>query len=231
MNNEIIIEYLKEFVSSNRFSLFKRIVEERTRYVSVLIENVYQSHNASAIIRTCEALGIQDLYVFERKNSFSPNDEIALGGDKWINIFKYNEQNHSFKTLINDLKKKNYRIIATSLQPESKSIYDLDLKKGKTIFLFGTEISGLSEEAISLADESIKIPIFGFTESFNVSVSVGIILNYVANELRKQNIPYHLTKEEKDEILVSWLVQSIPYGSKILERFLKQHHLQKNINK
>ncbi len=226
MKNETIINYLKEFISYNRFTLFKKIVEERTRYISVLIENIYQSHNASAIVRTCEALGVQDLYVFERKNSFSPNEEIALGSNKWINIYKYNEQDHSIKQLVDQLKQNNYRIIATSLSPKSKSLYDLNMEQGKIIFLFGTEISGLSEEAISLSDEMIKIPIYGFTESFNVSVSVGIILNYVANQLRIRDIPFHLSKEEKEQILIQWLVQSIPSGDKILDNFLIKHSRQ-----
>lgn len=225
MNNELIINYLKEFVLSNRYQLFKNKIEERTKYASVLIENVYQSHNASAIIRTCEALGFQDLYIFERKNTFSPNDEISLGSNKWINIYKYNEKHHSFCQLIKDLKQKNYRIVATSPEPKSKSIYDFNLEKGKCIFLFGTELSGLTEEAISLADEYVKIPIYGFTESFNVSVSVGIIMNYVSHELRKSNIAYQLTKEEKEEILIKWLISSIPSGNKILDRFLQQYKL------
>jgi tRNA (guanosine-2'-O-)-methyltransferase len=220
MDNKAIINYLKEFVSEKRFELFKKIVKERTRYASVLIENVYQSHNASAILRTCEALGFQDVYVFERKNSFSPNEDIALGAEKWLNIYKYSEQKHKFGEVIGLLKQNGYRIIATTLQ-NSTSLYDFPLEKGKCVFMFGTEISGLTDEAINVADEFIKIPIYGFTDSFNVSVSVGIIMNYVARELRIRNIDYKLSEAEQEEILIKWLVNSIPSGDKILQRFLQ----------
>ncbi|MCX7862201.1 MAG: RNA methyltransferase [Bacteroidales bacterium] len=222
MDNQKIISFLKEFVSEQRFSLFQEKLNERTRYASVLIENVYQSHNASAIIRTCEALGFQDVYVFERKNNFAPNDEIALGAEKWLNIHKYQASSLSLIQLIDKLKNNDYRIIATTLHHKSTSLYEFNIMKGKCIFMFGTEKEGLSDEAISLADEYIKIPVYGFTESFNVSVSVGIILSHIAQELRKNCIHYSLSPKEKEEILIQWLVQSIPSGKKILERFLQQ---------
>ncbi len=215
-----VITYLKEFVSPERYRLFEEKLAERTRYASVLIENVYQSHNASAIIRTCEALGFQDVYVYERKNTFSPNDEIALGAEKWLNIHKYNQQQHSFADVINLLKAKDYRIIATTLHRESVSLYDFSLAKGKCVFLFGTEKEGLSDEAIQLSDEYLKIPIYGFTESFNVSVSVGIIMSHIARQLRQLKIPYQLTIAEQEEIMIQWLTQSIPSGEKILKRFI-----------
>lgn len=221
MESTKVIEYLKEFVSPERYRLFEEKLSERTRYASVLIENVYQSHNASAIIRTCEALGFQDVYVYERKNTFSPNDEIALGAEKWLSIHKYNQQQCTFANLIDSLKSKGYRIVATTLHHESVSLYDFSLDKGKCVFLFGTEKEGLSNEAIELADEYVKIPIYGFTESFNVSVSVGIIMSYFARELRQLKIPYQLSHAEKEEIMIQWLTQSIPSGEKILKRFLQ----------
>jgi tRNA (guanosine-2'-O-)-methyltransferase len=102
------------------------------------------------------------------------------------------------------------------------SLYDFSLDKGKSVFLFGTEKEGLSSEAIELADEYLKIPIYGFTESFNVSVSVGIIMSHIARELRLLQIPYQLTNSEKEEIMIQWLTQSIPSGDKVLKRFLQQ---------
>lgn len=218
MESKQVIEYLKEFVSPERYRLFQEKLAERTRYASVLIENVYQSHNASAIIRTCEALGFQDVYVYERKNSFSPNDEIALGAEKWLSIHKYNQQQKPFAHVVDALKSKGYRIVATTLHHESVNLYDFSLDKGKCVFLFGTEKEGLSSEAIELADEYLKIPIYGFTESFNVSVSVGIIMSHIARELRQLKISYQLTNSEKEEIMIQWLTQSIPSGEKILKR-------------
>ncbi len=224
MDEQRIIDYLKNFVSEQRYQLFCRVLEQRTRYVSLLIENVYQSHNASAIVRTCEALGIQDLYVYERKNAFTPNDEIALGADKWLTINRFNEKDVPLPELVRQLKRSGYRIIATTLHQRSVSLYDLPLETGKMLFMFGTEISGLSKEAISLADEYVKIPMYGFTESFNVSVSVGIIMSYIVREFRNRKLAIFLTPKEKQKLMIQWLIQSIPSGEKILKRYLAENN-------
>lgn len=222
MNTYNAIEYLKNFVKPERFDLFQKILDKRTRYVSLLIENVYQSHNASAIVRTAEAFGIQDVYVYERKNTFSPNEEISLGAQKWINLYKFTEKQNELKKVVEIIKEKKYRIIATSLYHKAVNIYDLDIEKGKMLFLFGTEKEGLSDEICSYADEFVKIPMVGFTESFNVSVSVGIILSEITRRLRLSKIAYQLTDEEKNEILLQWLIKSIPMGEQVYQRWLKQ---------
>jgi len=222
MNNKEIIEELKEFVLPERFLTFQQVLSQRTRYISLLIENVYQSHNASAIVRTAEALGIQDIYVYERKNNFNPNEEISMGAHKWLNIHRFSENSISTTELITNLKNKGYRIIATSLHDKSTDIESLDLLKGKIMFLFGTEKEGLTEEIKSQADEFIKIPMVGFTESFNVSVSVGIILYSMITKLQKSNINYKLSEEEIEKLMMDWLVKSIPMGDKVLERIIKR---------
>jgi len=220
MTNIEIIHYLKEFVTAERYSLFNEVLNNRTRYVSLFIENVYQSHNASAIVRTAEALGIQNMTIFERKNSFSPNEEISMGAQKWMNIEKYNEKQSSVKSVIEDYKEKGYRIIATALHENSISLNDLNIEKGKMMFLFGTEKEGLTDEIKTHADEFVKIPMYGFTESFNVSVSVAITLNLIMNKLRQSDIQFLLPAEEKEKLMMEWLLKSIPMGEKILERFL-----------
>ncbi len=220
MTNIEIIHYLKEFVTAERYSLFNEVLNNRTRYVSLFIENVYQSHNASAIVRTAEALGIQNMTIFERKNSFSPNEEISMGAQKWMNIEKYNEKQSSVKSVIEDYKEKVYRIIATALHENSISLNDLNIEKGKMMFLFGTEKEGLTDEIKTHADEFVKIPMYGFTESFNVSVSVAITLNLIMNKLRQSDIQFLLPAEEKEKLMMEWLLKSIPMGEKILERFL-----------
>jgi len=209
-------------VLPERFLTFQQVLSQRTRYISLLIENVYQSHNASAIVRTAEALGIQDIYVYERKNNFNPNEEISMGAHKWLNIHRFSENSISTTELITNLKNKGYRIIATSLHDKSTDIESLDLLKGKIMFLFGTEKEGLTEEIKSQADEFIKIPMVGFTESFNVSVSVGIILYSMITKLQKSNINYKLSEEEIEKLMMDWLVKSIPMGDKVLERIIKK---------
>lgn len=222
MTKKDIINELKEFVLPERILTFQKVLSQRTRYISLLIENIYQTHNASAILRTAEALGIQDLYIYERKNHFNPNEEISMGAHKWLNIKKYNENEQSVPEIISKLKNKGYRIVATALHDNAYDIEHIDLNKGKILFLFGTEKEGLTTEIKNQADEFVKIPMFGFTESFNVSVSVGIVLYSVIRKLQKSNINYKLTEEERETLMVEWLAKSIPLGEKVLERILKK---------
>ncbi len=217
MNNEQIILYLKEFVTEKRFALFQKIVEWRTHYVSVLLENIYQSHNASAIVRTCEAHGLQDVYIYERNNKFVTNEEISMGADKWLSIHRYNEKEISIPVLFDNIHQNGYSIVATTLHKTAVSLYDLPVDKSKLMFLFGTEKEGLSKEMIQHADEYVKIPMYGFTESFNVSVSAGIVLNYIVQKIRNSSLSVSLPQEEKERLLIEWLVRSIPSGKKILK--------------
>lgn len=222
MTNEQVILYLKEFVTEQRFALFNSVLDSRVNYISVLLENVFQSHNASAVIRTCEALGLQDLYVYERYNLFKPNEEISMGADKWLTFHHYRETDSPVSEMFNEIHQKGYKIVATTLHEKSVSLYDLPLDKSKLLFLFGTEKEGLSKEMIQHADAYVKIPMFGFTESFNVSVSVGITLHYILNKLRNSSISISLSNKEKEELLIKWLTTTIPSGDKILKQFISK---------
>jgi len=214
-----LIKYLSDFVTKNRLETFHNIIDNRTRYITIVLEDIFQSHNASAVLRTCDCFGIQDVHVIENRNIFNPNPEIALGSSKWLSIHSSKKTTDSIK----GLKEKGYRIVATVPQKEAVFLNDFDLNKGKTALLFGTELTGLTQDAISMADEFIKIPMYGFTESFNVSVSVSIILSNLVERLKSTKIKWHLNHDEKNDILLEWLKESIQSSDKIIERFLSQN--------
>jgi tRNA (guanosine-2'-O-)-methyltransferase len=224
MENLHLIKYLSDFVSQNRLETFNNVIGHRTKYLTIVLEDIFQSHNASAVLRTCDCFGIQDIHIIENRNIFNPNPEIALGSSKWLTL-------HSSKNTIesiNNLKEKGYRIVATVPQKDAILLNDFDLNKGKTALLFGTELTGLTQEAINLADEFIKIPMYGFTESFNISVSVSIILSNLVEQLKKSNINWGLTQDEKNNILLEWLKGSIQSSDKIIERFKLQNSSSDN---
>jgi len=218
VNLNLLNEYLFDFVTTDRKQRFLDVVKHRTRYLTVVIENLYQSHNTSAVLRTCDCFGIQDVHIIENKNKYTINDEIALGSSNWLNIQHYNQSDNNTRQCLETLKRNGYTVVATS--PHKNDCFLEDLKTDKKIALvFGTEKDGLSETAIACADEFVKIPMNGFTESFNISVSAGIFLHYLTNKIRNSKIDWQLTYNEREEILFEWLKTSIKSSEALIEDF------------
>jgi len=220
VSNNDLINYLTGFVTPRRKQLMVKILENRTRYITIALEDIYQSHNASAVLRTCECLGIQDVHVIENKNKYQVNPDVALGAAKWITLKKYKRTDFNTPDAIAHLRENGYRIVATSLSDQAIPPDQFNLEKGKIAIFFGTELTGLTDVMLQQSDESIKIPVYGFTESYNISVSAAIILSHLIHILRKSDIPWILTKEEKEEIMLHWLRKSIKHVNLLEKKFL-----------
>ena len=217
------IKHLSGFVTERRIDLFKQILNERTRYITVVLEDIYQPHNASAVLRSCDVFGIQDVHIIENKNKYTINPDVTLGSDKWLSITKYNNASDNTQVAINNLKSKGYRIVAASPHDTSVSLQNFDLNKGKLALVFGTELQGLSEHALKNSDEFVHIPMFGFTESLNISVSAAIILNSLTRKLRELDMDWSLNGEEKELVLKNWLMNSINKSELIEKEYYKIH--------
>jgi len=218
-----LIEHLFKFVSENKYNLFQEKIQERTKYTTVVLEDIYQPHNASAVLRTCDCFGIQDVHIIENKNQYQINPDVALGSNQWIDIKKYNKKKHNTLATIKHLKSKGYRIIATTPHKNDVNLNELDLEKGKIALFFGAELSGLSDVILNDADEFVKIPMYGFTESYNISVSAAIILYHISEKLRNSNINWQLTENQRKDILLDWLKTSIKKSELIVENFYSKH--------
>ena len=234
-----LIAHLSEFVTESRLELFKRTLGERTRYITVLLEDIYQAQNASAVIRTCDCLGIQDVHIVEENNEYEINPDVAVGSNLWLSLHHYNSgvrlskemQNRKperaggiyIEKAVKALKKQGYRIVATSPHKEGISPDTFDLEKGKTAFMFGTELDGLTDRALELADEFIQIPMVGFTESYNISVSAAVIIYTLRKRLEKSYLDWRMGEEEKKHILLDWLRASIKMGQQIENKFLREY--------
>jgi tRNA (guanosine-2'-O-)-methyltransferase len=206
---EAILNYLTGFITPSRLATFQRNLDQRTRYLTVVLEDIYQSHNASAVLRTCDCFGIHDVHVIENRNELTVNPEIAVGSSKWLNLVKFNSAENNTPVAIEALRKNGYRIIATTPHIDGTILEDFDLSKGKAAIFMGTELEGITTELIDQADEFLKIPMYGFTESFNISVSAAIILHHLSMKLRLSEIEWQLKTEEKSEILLKWVRNSI----------------------
>lgn len=211
-----LIEHLSKFILPRRVDLFDKILDFRTQYITIALEDIYQAQNASAVLRSCDCLGIQDVHIIEDRNDFQPDREVALGSSKWLNLIRYKQYPEPTMAAIENLRSQGYRIIATTPHSDDVDLENIDLKKGKMALFFGTELKGLSSTLLDNADEFVKIPMMGFTESFNISVSAAIILHHLTYKLRNSEIPWELDSESKMEIKLSWLRTSIK-SSKMLE--------------
>ena len=218
-----LIKHLSEYVTENRLALFKRVLASRTRYITVLLEDIYQSQNASAVLRTCDCTGIQDVHIVEERNEYDINRDVALGSDQWLSLHYYNEGEDNIHKAVKALKHQGYRIVATSPHREGSTPESFDLGKGKAALLFGTELKGLTDRALGLADEYIQIPMAGFTESYNISVSAAISLYTLRKRLEVSSLNWKLRQDENEELLLNWLRTSIKMSDQIESKFIKDY--------
>lgn len=214
-----LIEYLSGFTKEERLEVLQSSLRFRTRYLTVCLEDIYQSQNASAVLRSCDAFGIQDIHIIEDKNKYQLNPMVTRGSSKWLNLYKYNKGENPSLDAINSLKEQGYRVVATSPHIGDISLEDFDLGKGKCALLFGTELTGISQTVEENADEFLKIPMHGFVESLNISVSAAIIIHYLTLKLRNANICWQLSQDEQDSLLLQWLKISIRESEKIIQRY------------
>ena len=220
---EDLINHMSEFVTGERLELFHRVLGERTRYITVLLEDIFQSQNGSAVLRTCDCTGIQDVHIVEERNEYEINPDVSLGSDRWLTLHYYNRGEDNLSDAVTALKKEGYRIVATSPHKEGTSPESFDLEKGKAALLFGTELNGLTEQALELADEFIQIPMVGFTESYNISVSAAGILYSLRKRLEGSELEWRIGEEERNPILLEWLRRSIKMGEQIEKKFRREY--------
>lgn len=217
MNDKEILEYLQEYLTPRRKSLFEKVLAERTNHLTVVAQDVYQLHNTSAVVRSCDVFGIQNIHVIEEKIPRRIDKEIAMGAQKWVDINRYSSTRDCVKKLKND----GYRIIATSPHDDSVMLDDFDISSPAALF-FGTEKDGLSEEILREADSTIKIPMVGFTESLNISVSAAIILQSLTSKLKRSDVNWQFSEEEKERMRLRWTKKTIKKSEQIIERYLNQ---------
>ena len=212
-----LLEHLESFLTSRRRQLFQQVIENRTNHFTVATQDVYQLHNTSAVIRSCDVFGIQNIHVVEEVNLKKIDREIAMGAQKWVDINRYT----STEGCIAELRQQKYRIVATSPH-EGTDLQDFNISKPAALF-FGMETKGLSEEVMKEADEFIRIPMYGFTESLNISVSAAIILQELTARLRKSEFTWQLSEAEKIDKRLEWAQKNIRNSKEIVERFQSSH--------
>jgi len=212
--NQELLTYLEHFITEERKERFLQVISARTNHFTVAMEDVFQMHNTSAVVRTCEVFGVQQAHSIEGRFGKRLNAKIAMGAQKWVDVFRYNDT----QSCIDALRAQGYQIVATTPHKDAYFLNDFDISK-KSAFFFGTEKEGLSQQVLSQADTYLKIPMVGFTESLNISVAVAIVLQQLTDKLRRSQVAWQLTDEERLNTLINWTKKSIRNVKDVLKRY------------
>lgn len=212
--NEKLLTYLECFITEERKERFLNIINARTNHFTVAMEDVFQMHNTSAVVRTCEVFGVQQAHSIEGRYGKRLDAKIAMGAQKWVDVYRYTDT----QSCIDALRAKGYQIVATTPHKDAYYLNDFDISK-KSAFFFGTEKEGLSEQVLTQADTYLKIPMVGFTESLNISVAVAIVLQQLTDKLRRSEVAWQLTDEERLTTLIDWTKKSVRNVKDVLKRF------------
>lgn len=214
MIDQHLLRYLEDFISQERKQRFLDVLETRTKYITVVIEDLFQMHNASAVIRSCEVFGVQEAHVIEDRYGQRLDKNIAMGAEKWVDVIRHENSINCMEALRNE----GYKIIATTPHKNDCSLSDFKIDEKIALF-FGTERDGLSREVLDKADGFLKIEMAGFTESLNISVSAAIILQDLTAKLRELDVNWQLTETEKLEKRLEWTMKTIKSIDDILTRY------------
>jgi tRNA (guanosine-2'-O-)-methyltransferase len=218
-----LLAYLQGFLMEGRKERFEKILEQRTRFLTCVLENISDAHNANAVMRSCECFGIQDIHIIENGAKFKPARKVLKGSHKWLSIHKYREESHNTKTCLNALKEKGYRIVATSPHAANIAVHELPLDRPIALVL-GQEHIGISDVVREEADDFIIIPMQGFTESLNISVAAAIMLQSLSHRIRTcSDIEWRLSEVEKDELRKTWTLKNLYRNELFIERFYQEN--------
>jgi len=222
-----LLEQFYAQISDNKKELFDKNILNRTKHITVVLENLFQPHNAAAVLRSCDCFGVQDLHIIENFNKYEPNRDIDMGSSKWLNTYKYNKTEYNTEECINHLKDKGYKIVATTPHTNDCLIDELPVDQPIAL-MFGTELTGLTDKALEMADAYVRLPMYGFTESYNISVSVALALFNTTERMRKdETINWQLSEDEQLQIKLQWAKKVVKHSPKIekelIKRFKKLH--------
>lgn len=213
-----LYQYLQQFLTQERFEKIDFFATQSSDFVLPVMEDVYQFRNAAAIVRSAEACGFHKIIAMEKHNVFQPNLDLTKGADTWVEVEKVPAKLSSIK----EIKNRGYKIVAVSPEKNAVSLPDFEITEPVAL-TFGTEWKGVSDEILDFADETLSIPMYGFTQSFNVSVAAAICFYELKQKLIKANVSHFLDEEKALRMKIRWAVNSIRSGNEILEKYLRDN--------
>lgn len=220
-----LIEFLSSHLTDRRRQRMQDVLQQRTHWITVVLEDIFQPHNASAVLRSCECFGVQTVHVVEDRNDYTISRDVALGASRWLDLERWRAaEQQSIDDCCDALQDQGYRLVAATPRPDAVPLQDFDITAGPVAVMFGTELDGLTAPALARATEAVHIPMHGFTESFNISVSAALILRDLSARLRASSIDWRLDHDEAQALLLRWQRRSLKRSDTLIKRFLEQEH-------
>ena len=219
-NDEImqreLTDYLAAFVSERRRGRMEEVLTQRTRFIAVLLEDLYQPHNASAVLRSCDCFGVQDIHIIEGRNAYKVNADVDMGASSWLTMHRYGNIDAGLRAV----RQRGSRVVAATPHYDDCSLDDLPMDH-PLVVLFGTEETGLSDRALAVADDYVRVPMYGFSESFNISVCAALILRELTGRIRAMGGDWGLSVEEKAALRLEWYRRSVRGVAHVEQRFME----------
>lgn len=213
-----LVSFLEGFITPRRRERLLEVLSKRSDHMRIVLENVYQAHNTSAVLRSCDCFGVQHVHVIENRNRLKISEDVALGSSNWLSIHRHNDAEENTGAALNALKQQGFKIVATSPHRDDFELQRFPVDK-KFALVFGTELEGISDEVVKAADAFVRIPMYGFTESFNISVSAAICMYELSRKIREEVKDCYLNQREKESLYLEWLRRSIPNSDELVKRF------------
>ncbi len=216
-----LIEYMMQFISPTRWQRFEEVMSHRMKHMCVVLENIYQAHNASAVLRSCDCFGIQNVHFIENLHQYKISADVAMGSSNWLSIHRYTKEENNTKQCLTELKQKGYRIIATTPHENDCTLDELNVDTPFAL-VFGTEIDGITKDVYEMADEFVRIPMYGFTESFNISVCAALCMHTLTEKIRSKKLDIELSQVEKNDLYIEWFLNSNNTHELIINEYLQK---------
>ncbi len=209
--------HLSKHLSETKLPLFEQVWSNRNSALRLVLENIYQPLNASAILRTADALGVHWIDVVENEHPWTINRKIAKGALDWLKIEKHQE----VTAVLNLAKLQGFEIAVTDFSPEAISIYEY-VPTRPVALVMGTELSGISKKVKEMADVSLVIPMTGFSKSLNVSVAAGIAISHLTLPTQSLSSQFPFQEEEKYDAFIQWARHSIYWSDALVKEFMEE---------
>lgn len=216
--------YLAEMVTPERKEKFEQTLDLRTNYLTAVIEDVRHAQNAGAVVRSCECFGVQQMHVIENEKEFILHSDVVCGSAQWVDVFRWNAPDaDNTGDCLKKLKEQGYAIAATTLRNDLPLMSPEEIPLDRPLALcMGNEEFGLSDQVHALADYYVRIPMYGFTRSFNISVSAALCLRALIQRLHESAVDWHLSLEERAKITRKWIRASLKQPERLINGYYRR---------
>lgn len=214
--------FLSSYITEHKTGLIEKVLAQRTQFITIALEDIYQPQNASAVVRSADCFGIQNVHVIEGRNVYDPNPQVLQGSAKWVDIIKYSGAGNNTATCFKTLKDQGYHLVGTTPHRDGISLPDFVIDRPIAL-VFGTENTGLSDYAMEHVDEYMRIPMYGFTESYNLSVSAAICLYQLTLSLYNSDLDWQLPVETKTDLRLAWYKKVVRRADDLIKEHFRTH--------